>query len=222
MTEPTNTALVHSRRRRTVSRLSPSSSSRYSNRCSSTESRHQTSKSFTWPPPGRGVDRLRACRQLPGRAGRLAEGIAGEPRFNRRFHWMGKERLGAGQLPTPLQFVGEQLATPTRAPAAGGHTDAVLADLLGWDDDRIAESRAGGTWGHRTFVAEDELTLVDVRGPGLVTVEAYRRGPPWTVPAAGTGSPTGWSSTRSDSGWRRWKHRRSPFRSSTRSGTSSE
>ena len=73
--------------------------------------------------------------------------IAEDPQFNDRFHWFGKDRLGADQLPTPLKFVGEQLPTPSRAPMVGEHTDAVLADLLGWDDDQIAESRARGGLG---------------------------------------------------------------------------
>jgi hypothetical protein len=94
---------------------------------------------------------------------------------------------------------------------------------LGWDDDRVAESRpreAGRSWGHRAFLAEDELTHVDVRGPGFTTAEGHRRGPRWTGPAAKTRCPTRWSTPRSGSGPPRWKHRRSPFRSSTRSRTS--
>jgi crotonobetainyl-CoA:carnitine CoA-transferase CaiB-like acyl-CoA transferase len=73
--------------------------------------------------------------------------IAEDPQFHDRFHWFGKDQLGADQLPTPLKFVGEQLPTPTRAPTVGEHTDVVLRDLLGWDDDRIAESRARGGLG---------------------------------------------------------------------------
>ena len=73
--------------------------------------------------------------------------IAEDPQFHDRFHWFGKDQLGADQLPTPLKFVGEQLPTPNRAPTVGEHTDVVLRDLLGWDDDRIAESRARGGLG---------------------------------------------------------------------------
>jgi crotonobetainyl-CoA:carnitine CoA-transferase CaiB-like acyl-CoA transferase len=73
--------------------------------------------------------------------------IAADPQFHDRFHWFGKDQLGADQLPTPLKFVGEQLPTPTRAPTVGEHTDVVLRDLLGWDDDRIADSRARGGLG---------------------------------------------------------------------------
>ena len=120
-----------------------------------------------------------------------------------------------------------------RSPPGWGHHIAGLglaslaatgvAGHLGWDDDRIAESlprEAGRSWGHRALVAEDKLTLVAVGGPGLATAEVYRRGPRWTGPAAKTKCPTRWSTPRSGSGPPRWKHRRSPFRSSTRSRTS--
>jgi crotonobetainyl-CoA:carnitine CoA-transferase CaiB-like acyl-CoA transferase len=73
--------------------------------------------------------------------------IAADPQFNDRFHWFTTEQLGAEQLPTPLKFVGEELPTPERAPTVGQHTDEVLRDLLGWDEARIAESRARGGLG---------------------------------------------------------------------------
>jgi crotonobetainyl-CoA:carnitine CoA-transferase CaiB-like acyl-CoA transferase len=73
--------------------------------------------------------------------------IAEDPQFNDRFHWFSREQLGAEQLPTPLKFVGEELPTPTHAPTVGEHTEAVVRDLLGWDDQRIAESRARGGLG---------------------------------------------------------------------------
>jgi crotonobetainyl-CoA:carnitine CoA-transferase CaiB-like acyl-CoA transferase len=76
--------------------------------------------------------------------------IADDPQFRDRFDWFPREQLGAEQLPTPLKFVGEELPTPTHAPTVGQHTEAVLRDVLGWDDDRIAESRArGGLGGER-------------------------------------------------------------------------
>ena len=73
--------------------------------------------------------------------------IADDPQFQDRFHWIDRERLGADQLPTPLKFVGEDLPTPAHAPTVGEHTEQVLHDLLGWDDARIAESRARGGLG---------------------------------------------------------------------------
>jgi len=76
--------------------------------------------------------------------------IADDLQFNDRFHWFTTEQLGAEQLPTPLKFVGEELPTPTHAPTVGQHTDEVLHDLLGWDDERIEESRARGGLGGPT------------------------------------------------------------------------
>lgn len=76
--------------------------------------------------------------------------IADDPQFNERFHWFPKEHLGADQLPTPLKFVGEQLPMPSHAPTVGEHTEAVLRDVLGWDESRIAESRERGGLGGPT------------------------------------------------------------------------
>ncbi len=73
--------------------------------------------------------------------------IAEDPQFQERFHWIPRDRLGAEQLPTPLKFVGEDLPLPDRAPDVGQHTVDVLKDVLGWDDDRIAESRRRGGLG---------------------------------------------------------------------------
>jgi crotonobetainyl-CoA:carnitine CoA-transferase CaiB-like acyl-CoA transferase len=73
--------------------------------------------------------------------------IAEDPQFRDRFHWIPTGRLGAEQLPTPLKFVDEELPLPGHAPTVGEHTDDVLRDVLGWDDARIAESRANGGLG---------------------------------------------------------------------------
>ncbi len=73
--------------------------------------------------------------------------IAEDPQFEDRFHWIPASRLGADQLPTPLKFVDEELPTPAKAPTVGQHTDEVVRDVLGWDDDRIAESRSRGGLG---------------------------------------------------------------------------
>jgi len=73
--------------------------------------------------------------------------IASDPQFEDRFHWIDRDRLGAEQLPTPLKFVGEELPLPAHAPTVGEHTEAVLADILGWDPARIAEARARGGLG---------------------------------------------------------------------------
>jgi len=73
--------------------------------------------------------------------------IAEEPQFKDRFHWFPTSELGADQLPSPIKFIDEDLPMPTKAPTVGQHTDEVVRDLLGWDDDRIAESRRRGGLG---------------------------------------------------------------------------
>ncbi len=73
--------------------------------------------------------------------------IAQDPQFNDRFVWFPTEKLGAEQLPTPLKFIDEELPTPSHAPTVGQHSGEVLRDVLGWDDTRIAESRARGGLG---------------------------------------------------------------------------
>ncbi|MEI7859274.1 MAG: CaiB/BaiF CoA-transferase family protein [Acidimicrobiales bacterium] len=73
--------------------------------------------------------------------------IADDPQFRDRFEWYPIEQLGAEQLGTPLKFIDEALPNPSHAPTIGQHTAEVLADLLGWDADRIADSRAKGGLG---------------------------------------------------------------------------
>jgi len=73
--------------------------------------------------------------------------LADDPQFVARFGWLPKERLGADQLGTPLKFAGEDLPEPAKAPTVGQHTDQVLHDVLGWDEDRLAAARAAGAFG---------------------------------------------------------------------------
>ena len=61
--------------------------------------------------------------------------------------WIPAANVGAEMLPTPIKFVGETLPVPTMAPTVGEHTEAVLRDVLGWDDARIAAARAAGAFG---------------------------------------------------------------------------
>jgi crotonobetainyl-CoA:carnitine CoA-transferase CaiB-like acyl-CoA transferase len=74
--------------------------------------------------------------------------IADDPQFRDRMPWIPKERLGADQLPLPIKLVGgDELPVPTKAPELGQHTDEVLADVLGYDDARIAALRETGALG---------------------------------------------------------------------------
>jgi crotonobetainyl-CoA:carnitine CoA-transferase CaiB-like acyl-CoA transferase len=73
--------------------------------------------------------------------------IAEDPQFQDRLPWLPAAELGADMLPTPIKLVGEELPVPTKAPTVGQQTDAVLADVLGYDADRIAELHASGALG---------------------------------------------------------------------------
>jgi crotonobetainyl-CoA:carnitine CoA-transferase CaiB-like acyl-CoA transferase len=73
--------------------------------------------------------------------------IAEDPQFQARFPWYPHERHGADMLPFPVHYLGEELPAPARAPAAGEHTDEVLARVLGYDPERIAKLRGGGALG---------------------------------------------------------------------------
>src|SRR5690606_9095322 len=73
--------------------------------------------------------------------------LADDPQFQERLGFLPREALGAEQLPTPIKLIDEELPLPTRAPGVGEHTDDVLAEVLGYDTDRIAALRAAGALG---------------------------------------------------------------------------
>lgn len=74
--------------------------------------------------------------------------IADDPQFAHRLPWIPAERLGAEELPLPVKVVADaSLPVPEKAPEVGEHTERVLADLLGYDDDRIAALRESGALG---------------------------------------------------------------------------
>jgi crotonobetainyl-CoA:carnitine CoA-transferase CaiB-like acyl-CoA transferase len=70
-----------------------------------------------------------------------------DPQFQDRFHWFPAHELGADELPTPLKFLDEDLPRPSRAPTLGEHSEAVLHDVLGWDDAAISAARDKGAFG---------------------------------------------------------------------------
>ncbi|HEY3736976.1 MAG TPA: CoA transferase [Jatrophihabitans sp.] len=65
--------------------------------------------------------------------------IAADPQFADRLPWQSASRLVSEQQPFPVRVVGEAPpAAQTPAPTVGEHTAAVLRDVLGYDDERIA------------------------------------------------------------------------------------
>ncbi len=50
-------------------------------------------------------------------------------------------------LPFPVRFPGETLPEPSKAPAVGEHSEAVLGKVLGYDAERIAKLKASGALG---------------------------------------------------------------------------
>jgi crotonobetainyl-CoA:carnitine CoA-transferase CaiB-like acyl-CoA transferase len=77
-----------------------------------------------------------------------AAGIGDDPQFADRMAWQPAGRLVAEQLPFPVRVVGEAPpAAAAQAPAVGEHTDQILAEVLGYDTERIAALRATGALG---------------------------------------------------------------------------
>lgn len=73
--------------------------------------------------------------------------IGNDPQFRERLGWLSRDRLGAEQLPVPLKIVGDDIREPDKAPTVGQHTDDVLRDVLGYDEERIAKLRSSGAFG---------------------------------------------------------------------------
>ncbi|WP_426571935.1 CaiB/BaiF CoA transferase family protein [Aquihabitans sp. McL0605] len=73
--------------------------------------------------------------------------LADDPQFQARFEWIPAERLGAEQQPSPIKYLDIEVPVPTKAPTVGQHTDDVLRDVLGYDDDRIGALRESGALG---------------------------------------------------------------------------
>jgi crotonobetainyl-CoA:carnitine CoA-transferase CaiB-like acyl-CoA transferase len=74
--------------------------------------------------------------------------IAADPQFQDRLPWIPRDQVGTDQLPSPIKLLGEPaLPLPTRAPAAGQHTEAILREVLGYDAERIASLRESGALG---------------------------------------------------------------------------
>ncbi|GAA0957990.1 CoA transferase [Actinocorallia libanotica] len=76
------------------------------------------------------------------------ETIAADPQFTDRMPWQPAARLVAEQLPFPVRVVGEiPPATARPAPDPGQHTEEILRDVLGYDEQRLTALRDSGAFG---------------------------------------------------------------------------
>lgn len=76
-----------------------------------------------------------------------AQNIVDDPQFQARFKVIPHETHGADMLGFPVQFVGEELPEPSRAPTVGEHREAVLREVLGYDTatiDALGQEKAFG------------------------------------------------------------------------------
>ena len=73
--------------------------------------------------------------------------IGDDPQFQHRMGFLPSEALGCEQLPLPVFVDGEPLPVPTRAPDVGEHTERVMAEVLGKDEQEIARLREAGAFG---------------------------------------------------------------------------
>ena len=73
--------------------------------------------------------------------------IVEDPQFQDRFKVRSHEQFGADMLGFPVQFVGETMPEPFKAPTVGQHGDEVLSKVLGYDAAKIAAIKANKVLG---------------------------------------------------------------------------
>ena len=73
--------------------------------------------------------------------------IGEDPQFQDRFKVRSHEQYGADMLGFPVQFVGETMPEPHKAPTVGQHSDEVLSKVLGYDAAKIAAIKANKVLG---------------------------------------------------------------------------
>ena len=74
--------------------------------------------------------------------------IPGDPQFQDRLAMRPHQEAGTDLMPSPIKPIGESLPVPgVAAREAGRDTDAVLRDVLGYDEARIAALRGSGALG---------------------------------------------------------------------------
>jgi crotonobetainyl-CoA:carnitine CoA-transferase CaiB-like acyl-CoA transferase len=77
-----------------------------------------------------------------------SKSITHDPQFQARLPFQPWSQHGTDLMPSPVKMLGEELPVPTKAArVAGGDTDAVLGQVLGYDTARIAALRGSGALG---------------------------------------------------------------------------
>ena len=90
---------------------------------------------------------LGAEKNIPIAPVNTPKNIVDDAHFKERFNILPHEKHGADMLAFPVKFAGEQLPSPTMAPTVGEHTEAVLREVLGYDENRIQAVREAGAHG---------------------------------------------------------------------------
>jgi len=75
------------------------------------------------------------------------QNIVDDAQFQARFKLLPHQQHGADMLGFPVHFVGEELPPPGRAPTVGQHSEQVLRELLGFDQEKITALRQAGVLG---------------------------------------------------------------------------
>jgi len=77
-----------------------------------------------------------------------SKSITHDPQFQARLPFRPWQEHGTDLMPSPIKLLDEELPVPSKARVEPGcDTDAVLADVLGYDAERLAALRRGGALG---------------------------------------------------------------------------
>lgn len=73
-----------------------------------------------------------------------------DPHFQARDLWLDPDVHGVPILSSPVRIEGKRAVSNRPAPAAGADGDAILRDVLGYDDERVGALRKAGAMGDTT------------------------------------------------------------------------
>src|SRR5262249_34671748 len=77
-----------------------------------------------------------------------SKSITRDAQFQARLPFLDRHEHGTELMPSPIKLLDEELPVPAKAVVeAGRDSEAVLAEVLGWDGERIAGLRRAGALG---------------------------------------------------------------------------